>query len=75
MKFAKIEFNSESDAAKALYGLMQRGKITVLRDHSFIVPLPALDWLNAEKIPFKLLENLNQDNVVQTLRDHLAHAV
>ncbi len=75
MKFAKIEFASETDAAKALHGLMQRGKITVLRDHSFIVPAPALDWLNAEGISFKLLENLNQDHVVQTLRDHLAHAV
>jgi hypothetical protein len=75
MKFARIEFNSESDAAAALYGLMQRGKITVLRDHSFIVPAPALDWLNAEKIPFKLRETLNHDNVLQTLRDHLAHAV
>jgi hypothetical protein len=72
MKFAKIEFATESDAAKALYGLMQRGKVTVLRDHSFIVPLPALDWLNGEKIPFRLLEHLNQDHVIQTLRDHLA---
>ena len=75
MKFAKIEFGSETDAAKALHGLMQRGKITVLRDHSFIVPMPALDWLKAENIPFKLLANLNHDHVVQTLRDHLAHAV
>ena len=75
MKFAKIEFGSEADAAKALYGLMQRGKVTVLRDHSFIVPLPALDWLKTESIPFKLLENLNHDNVVQTLRDHFARAV
>ena len=72
MKFAKIEFESESDAAKALYGLMQRGKVTVLRDHSFIVPLPALDWLTGEKISFRLLEHLNQDHVIQTLRDHLA---
>lgn len=75
MKFAKIEFDSESDAVAALYGLMQRGRVTVLRDHSFIVPVPALEWLNAEKIPFRVLENLNRDNVVQTLRDHLAHPV
>jgi hypothetical protein len=72
MKFAKVEFESETDAAKALYGIMQRGKVTVLRDHSFIVPLPALDWLKERKIQFKLLEEMNQDNVVQTLRDHLA---
>jgi len=75
MRFAKIEFASEADAAKALYGLMQRGKVTVLRDQSFIVPAPALNWLDEEEIPFKLVQQLNQDDVVQTLRDHLAHPV
>ncbi len=75
MKFAKIEFASESDAAKALHGLMQRCKVTVLRDHSFIVPEPVLAWLDGAGIAFKLVEQLNQDNVVQTLRDHLAHPV
>jgi hypothetical protein len=75
MKFAKIEFASESDAAKALHGLMQRCKVTVLRDQSFIVPNPALAWLDSQHIPYKLLQPLNQDDVVQTLRDHLAHPV
>jgi hypothetical protein len=75
MKFAKIEFPSESEAAKSLYGIMQRGKVTVLRDYSFIVPAPALAWLDDQKIPFKFLQQLNQHDVIQTLRDHLAHAV
>lgn len=73
MKFAKVEFGSDDDAAKALHGLMLRGKVTVLRDHSFIVPTLALDWLKEHNIPFKLVQMLNQDHVVQTLRDHLAH--
>ena len=75
MKFAKIEFATDADAAKALHGLMQRCKVTVLRDHSFIVPNPALAWLDSQRIPYKLLQPLNQDDVVQTLRDHLAHPV
>jgi hypothetical protein len=73
MKFAKVEFASDDDAAKALHGIMQRGRITGLRDGSFIVPAPALDWLNEQRIPFKLVQMLNHDDVVQTLRDHLAH--
>ena len=48
MKFAKIQFESREVCAKALHGLMQRGRVTVLRDQIFIVPEPALDWLAAE---------------------------
>jgi hypothetical protein len=75
MKFAKVEFSSDGDAARALHGLMQRGRITGLRDGTFIVPSPALDWLTAEGIPYRLLETLNQDDVIQTIRDHTAHPV
>lgn len=75
MKFAKVEFASDDDAAKALHGIMQRGRITGLRDGSFIIPAPALVWLNEQGIPFKLVQRLNHDDVVQTLRDPLAHPV
>ena len=75
MKFAKIEFGSEADAAKALYGIMQRGRITGLRDATFFVPDPALQWLDSEQIPYKIVQKLNHDDVVQKLRDTLAHAV
>ncbi len=74
MKFAKVEFASDADAAKALCGIMQRGKITGLRDGTFIVPTPALDWLKEQDIPCKVLQMLNHDDVVQTLRNHLAHS-
>ena len=75
MKFAKVEFESESDAAKALYGIMQRGRITGLRDGTFIVPDPALAWLDSQRISYKIIQKLNQDDVIQTLRDPLAQAV
>jgi len=75
MKFAKVEFGSDADAAKALHGIMQRGRITGLRDGTFIVPEPALAWLDSQQIPYKVVQHLNQDDVVQTLRDHLAHPV
>jgi hypothetical protein len=48
MKFAKVEFPSDDAAAKALHGIMQRGKITGLRDGTFLVPEPALEWLKEQ---------------------------
>ena len=73
MKFARVEFASDEDAA--LHGIMQRGRITGLRDGSFIVPAPALDWLNEQRIAYKVVQLLNQDDVLQTLRDYLTHPV
>jgi hypothetical protein len=75
VKFAKVQFASDADAAKALHGIMQRGRITGLRDGSFIVPAPALDWLTENNIVFRVVERLNQDDVLQAIRDNLAHPV
>ena len=75
MKYARIQFEDRDVCAKALSGLMQRGKITVLRDQVFIVPEPALEWLASEKLPYKFLQPMNHDDVVEALRNNLAHAV
>ena len=75
MKFAKIKFVSRDVSATALHGLMQRGRVTVLRDQVFIVPAPALEWLASEQLPYALLQTMNQHDVVQTLRDNLASPV
>ena len=75
MKFARIQFESRDICAKALHGMMQRGKVVGLRDQVFIVPAPALEWLTSERLPYKLLEMMNQDDVVQALRNNLAHPV
>jgi hypothetical protein len=75
VKFAKIQFDSRDASAKALSGLMRRGRVTVLRDQMMLVPEPALEWLKAENVPHRLLSWLNQDDVVQTLRDNLANPV
>ena len=75
MKLARIRFTSDEACARALKGLAMRMRITVLADESFIVPEPGLDWLKSEGLSFELIERLNQDNVVQALRDNLAHPV
>ena len=74
MKFAKIHFEDEQTAAKALVGMAQRGRVIGLRDHVFIVPEPALDWLSENSLSYRLITWLNQDDVVQALRNNLAHA-
>jgi hypothetical protein len=55
--------------------MAQRGRVVGLRDQMFIVPEPALGWLTENSLPYKLVEYLNQDDVVQTLRNNLTHAV
>ena len=75
VKFAKIRFETDDLCGRALKGLAIRMKITVLADESFIVPEAGIDWLKAEGLPFQLLEWVNQDYVVQALRDNLAHPV
>ena len=75
MRFAKIGFDREADSARALHGLMQRGKVIALRDQLYIVPEPALAWLTSQQIAHHVVEWLNQDDVVQTLRNTAAHPV
>ena len=75
MKFAKVRFESDDECARALKGLATRMRITVLADESFIVPEAGLEWLKTEGLPFQIVEWVSQDNVLQTLRDNLAHPV
>jgi hypothetical protein len=75
MKLVKIRFDSDDVCGRPLKGLATRMRITVLADESFIVPESGIEWLKSEGLPFQILEWVNQDNVVQTLRDNLAHPV
>ncbi|PWU20768.1 MAG: hypothetical protein C5B50_03180 [Verrucomicrobia bacterium] len=75
VKFVKVEFPSDEEAGKALVGLMRRARVTCLRDGTFILPLPAVGWLKEQKVAHKIVQELNQDDVTQTLRDLLANPV
>lgn len=75
MKFAKVRFASDDVCARALKGLASRMRLTVLADESFIVPEVGIQWLTSEKLPFQIIEWVNQDYVLQALRDNLAHPV
>jgi hypothetical protein len=75
MKFAKIQFESRVDRVRAVEGLMHRAKVVALRGGLLIVPEPALEWLTLQNIPYTLLESLNQDDVIQTLRNTPTHPV
>ena len=75
LKFAKIQFESREARLRAIEGLMQLARVVALRGGSFIVPEPALEWLVSQGIPYLVLESLNQDDVVHTLRNTSAHPV
>ena len=75
MKFARIRFQSREEEAKAFHGMIQHGRIISLRDDEFIVPAPALDWLKNQNFTPSILAWLNQDDVIQTVRDSATHPV
>jgi hypothetical protein len=75
MKFAKIRFENRAERVKAVEALMHRAKVVALKGGIFIVPDLALDWLNTQKIAYTLLEKVNQDDVIQALRNTVAHPV
>jgi len=75
VKFVKIKFASHEDEVKAFHGLIRRGRVISLRDDEFIVPAEALEWLKTQNLTPTVLATLNQDDVLQTVRNSLAHPV
>jgi len=75
VRFAKIQFESTEDRVRAVGELMQRAKVVVLREGIFIVPEPALEGLTAQRVSYTVLQWLNQDDVLEALRNNLAHPV
>jgi len=71
MRFAKVEFPTEQDAANALCGLMLRGRVTCLRGGVMLVPEPALEWLASETIPHRVLGMLHWDQFVVLYKTQL----
>ena len=75
VKFVRIKFASREDELKAFHGLIQRARVISLRNDEFIVPAEALDWLRSQNLTPTIVASLNQDDVLQTVRDSLAHPV
>ena len=75
MKFAKIRFETRAERVRVVEALMHWAKVVALKGGIFIVPDLALEWLNTQKIAYTLLEKVNQDDVIQALRNTVAHTV
>ena len=75
MKFARIRFKSRDGAVKAYYALARRSKVISLPQDQFIVAQPALEWLEKEHFSPTVLEWLNQDEVLQAIRNPAAHSL
>ena len=75
MRCAKIKFHSDEVCAEAIHEISRHDQVTMLRGDYFIIPESAVAWLDSQKISYELVEWMNQDEVVQTLRDTLTHQV
>ncbi len=75
MKYAKVQFDSDDVCAEAIHEISRNAEVTMLRGDFFIIPEPAVAWMDSQNISYRLIEWMNQDDVVQTLRDTLAHQV
>ena len=75
MKYAKIRFDSDEVCADTIHEISRQHEVTMLRGDFFIVPEPAVAWMNSKNISYELVEWMNQADVVQTLRDTLTHQV
>jgi hypothetical protein len=75
MKFARISFPTREVAVRAYYELARRGRVVSLPDAQFIVPEPAIAFLQGEGLPHQVHEWLNEDHVTQTLRNTPAHSL
>jgi hypothetical protein len=75
MKYARISFPSRDVAVQAYHELGQRGRVVSLPDGQFIVPEPALKFLEAKGFVHKVHDSLHEDHVTQTLRNPSPHPV
>lgn len=75
MKYARISFSSREVAVGAYHELARRGRVVSLPDGQFIVPEPAVKFLQGQGITHHMHEWLNEDNVTQTLRNPAPHPV
>ena len=75
MRYARISFPSREVAVRAYHELARRGRVVSLPDGQFIVPEPAVKFLQGQRIAHQTHEWMNEDNVTQTLRNPAPHPV
>ena len=75
MKYARISFPSREVAVCAYHELARRGRIISLPDGQFIVPEPALRFLQTQGLAHQTHEWMHEDVVTQTLRNPAANPV
>lgn len=70
MKYAKISFSSREEAVRAYQELVTRGRVVSLPEGQFIVPEPAIRFLEATGTIFQVHEWLHSDHVNKSLPEN-----
>lgn len=74
MKRFRIHIGDRKDQTRALVEVMKRGRITCLRGDDFIVPEPALSFLDEIGVTYKVLNEEQSEEPFGPLRDSAAAA-
>lgn len=72
MQMVKIRIPGEDDRSKSLVELARRGRVICLPDDVFIVPEPALEFLESLSVQYEELGRGGFDYAEKALRDSLA---
>jgi hypothetical protein len=75
MKYARISFPSREVAVRGYEELSRRGRVVSLPGGQFIVPEPAVSFLQGQGISHDVLEWMHEDQLTQTLRNPAPHPV
>jgi hypothetical protein len=72
MQMVKIRIPDEKACAKGFAGMIRRGRVECLKDNTFIVPEPALEFLHTLGVSFVELGRGGLDYAQKEIRDSVA---
>ena len=75
MKLIKMRFPDLQARATGIAAITRRGRVICLPDQTFIVPAPALEFLDQVGLAYDVLAEEGWDSAVRTLRDSAAAAL
>jgi len=75
MKLIRIAIPDKDNRTRGFPAMARRGRVVCLRDNQFIVPEPALAFLDSLNVSYDLIGEETEASVARALRDSLAAPV
>ena len=74
MKHFRIRIDDDEQRPHAITEVTRRGRVVCLRNHEFIVPEPALTFLDGIRTEYVLIGEDDPETTLRKIRDSLAAA-